>query len=58
MLYTLSMIQKKRPKLDVVGIRKEVKDKLYEYIHKLDPRPIVADVVSVAVIEYLERQRR
>jgi len=45
-----------RPKLVTVGIRKDTQEQLQAYVYAQNPRPIIADVVSLAVEKYIEEQ--
>jgi hypothetical protein len=48
----------KRYTLKTVGIREDVRARLQRHIYAQNPRPVTADVVSIAVSEYIDRQER
>ena len=53
------MTREKRPALSTVGIRQETRDRLRQYVEELEsPRVLLADIVSVAVNEWLDRRMK
>jgi len=40
----------------MVGLREDVKNRMYEYVNAQNPRPVIADVASLAVTRYLDEQ--
>jgi hypothetical protein len=53
------MKREKRPALSTVGIRQETRDRLRQYVDELEsPRVLLADVVSIAVDEWLNRRAK
>jgi len=50
------MGKRKRPELTTVGIKKDTHRKLQDYLFGLSQRPVMADVVSEAVEQWLARE--
>ncbi len=53
---TTNMGKRKRPELTTVGIKKDTHRKLQDYLFGLSQRPVMADVVSEAVEQWLARE--
>ena len=49
-------IKRMNVKLTTVGIWKPMRERLTQYARAQMPRPVIADLVSIAVKEYLDRQ--
>lgn len=48
--------RKRRPELTTVGIRRDVMDRLRDYVFAQYPRPVIADVASEAIEDWLSKR--
>jgi len=52
------MMKRGKETIAHVAIRRDVHEQLHEYVERQMPRPVLVDVATVAIAEYLRRMEK
>ena len=58
MVYSWNMMKRGKETIAHVAIRRDVHEQLHEYVERQMPRPVLVDVATVAIAEYLRRMEK